>query len=161
MPLKPHSLNSKFYLIGQPQLQKVKGLEKKITEEGKHLGQSVDNMERDIEKYDNLTTLEERSDSTKQYLIEMKQRLDRRSTFLDGEARKISSQFKQNKDLLERCETWQSLKKMEGKLCRNGQIVYTLKEFVSRNGRQTNYDISKRDSLHIVNQLNAFLLSPQ
>ena len=120
-----------------------------------------DKMEQDIQKYDDLANLEERADSTREYLIEMKERLYQRGAFMETEAKQLSLRYEKNKDLLERSETWQSLKEFEDKLCRQGQVVHTLKEFVSRKGRQTNYETIKSDCVSIVEELNDLLLSSQ
>jgi intraflagellar transport protein 74 len=124
------------------------------------LKNSLEIMNRDIQKYEDLDTLQEKADSTREYLIEMKDRFTARRSYLDNEAEKLSLKYERRKLELEQNETWQSLQKLEDKLCRHGEIIHSLKEFVSRKRRQT-HEIVKNECINITEELNNLLISSQ
>jgi len=118
-------------------------------------------MKEDMPRYEQFEDLEDRADEIKEYLIQMKERYTQREGFMKPEAKKLSTQYEENTILLKRSETWQSLERFEDKLCRQGQVVHSLKEFVSKKGRQTDYDNVKNECIGIAEELNELIISSQ
>ena len=143
------------------QLEKIAGLEQKISEEFDRITTATAKIDNDVNIYEDLDLLEERAESTREYLIEMKEKFTERAAFMEAEAKKLSSHYDKNRKLLESNKTWNSLKDFEDKLSRQSQGVYILKDFVRRKGRQTDYESIKINCMAIANELNDFLLTSQ
>ena len=129
----------------------VENLEGKILNERKELKTKTERLELEINHYSDLEKLHEIAEITKVYLIQMKERYIQRRDFMKSTVKDVSTEYKQSKKSLDDSETWKSLLELEEKLRRQGQVTFTLQEFVKTKERQTNYETVKSTCLQIIN----------
>lgn len=131
----------------------VENLETKIKEEEKNLKGKIEKMQAESEKYSDLNQAQESAEMTKIYLVEMKRRYVQRRNFMKSKVKSVAAATEQNKLALQKNTVWKSLKGLEEKVRRQGQIVYSLKVALETKERKSNYNIMKKDCLDLLNDL--------
>lgn len=61
--------------------------------------------------------------------------------------------YEKNKSALNKNETWKSLLDLEEKLRRQGQVIFSLNEFVKTKEQQTNYEAVKNECLQTMRSI--------
>ena len=114
-----------------------------------------------MEKYEDLDGLEDNAEEKKEYLMQMNERYSQRGKFMASEAKKLSVQYEKDRSFLKQNEIWQSLQRVEEKLCRQGQVVHSLKDFVKTKKVHTDYESIKVDCINIAHEVNQLCMSSQ
>ena len=92
----------------------------KIKAEEEQLTNDMNQMKDSIERYSNLNQLQDTADSTKDYLLQMKQRYSERRNFMKQKVKELCSEFERNEKELKSSECWRSLTACEEKISRQG-----------------------------------------
>lgn len=129
----------------------VENLEEKILVENKDLKNKIEQMQLEYNKYSNLKHLQEESELTKIFLIQMKERYIQRRDFMKSKVKDVSTAYEKNKALLDNSATWKSLLESEEKIRRQGQVIFSMQENVKLKERQTNYEALKKDCIEMMN----------
>ena len=129
----------------------VENLEEKILVENKDLKNKIEQMQLEYNKYSNLKHLQEESELTKIFLIQMKERYIQRRDFMKSKVKDVSTAYENNKALLDNSATWKSLLESEEKIRRQGQVIFSMQENVKLKERQTNYEAIKKDCIEMMN----------
>ena len=129
----------------------VENLEEKILVENKDLKNKIEQMQLEYNKYSNLKHLQEESELTKIFLIQMKERYIQRRDFMKSKVKDVSTAYENNKALLDNSATWKSLLESEEKIRRQGQVIFSMQENVKLKERQTNYEALKKDCIEMMN----------
>ena len=131
----------------------VENLEAKIIGENKDLMEKIETMKKESHLYADLNKLEESDELTRLYLTQMRERYIQRSEFMRSKVKRISSDYERNQSTLKKSNVWQSFLDLEEKLCRQGQVVFSLQQTVKEKERKTNYESSKKRCLEMTNKL--------
>ena len=115
-------------------------------------------MEKEIERFDNLKDLQERAETTKDYLAQMSERYTQRTAAMKEKIAEVSAQYEKNRAKLETNDTWKSLDGLEQKLRHQGQNIFALQEFIEMKGRQSDFEGIKIDCLKMVEELNSIAI---
>ena len=137
-----------FFDLGQ--LQKIENLDMKINREQEQLVKDMHQMKDDIERYSNLNQLQDTADSTKDYLLQMKERYTKRMSFMKEKVKELCSELEKNEKELKQSDCWKSLIDCEEKISRQGEGVFSLQESVNDKVRRTDYNGTKETCLKIV-----------
>ena len=132
----------------------VENLEEKILVENKDLKNKIEQMQLEYNKYSNLKHLQEESELTKIFLIQMKERYIQRRDFMKSKVKDVSTAYENNKALLDNSATWKSLLESEEKIRRQGQVIFSMQENVKLKERQTNYEALKKDCIEMMNMVD-------
>ncbi len=108
-------------------------------------------MNKDMEVYRNLDGLKEKEDTAKEYLVLMKERYTLRTNFMRSSCEDLSLQYHEMKSELDDSKTWQSLVQYEEKIRRQGQVIYALKEFIQKKGKEAEYKTIRTECIKIMN----------
>ncbi len=104
--------------------------------------------------YSSLEDLEDKEDAAKEYLALMKERYTLRTNFMQAQCEDVSSQYYEMKSELDGSKTWQSLVQYEEKIRRQGQVIFALKDFIQKNGKEAEYDSIRAECINIINYFN-------
>ena len=77
----------------------------------------------------------------------MKERYIQRHDFMESKVKLVSTMYEKNKATLNNNETWKSLLDLEENLRRQGQLIFSLNEFVKTKEQRTNYEAIKKECL--------------
>ena len=135
-------------------MKKIANLETKIKVEQEQLIRDTIQIKNKIERYSNLNHLQDTADSTKDYLLQMKDRYSKRRNFMKEKVKELCSEFERNETELRDNDCWKSLTACEEKISRQGDIVFSLQESVNDKVRRTNYKRTKESCLDILLNLN-------
>lgn len=135
------------------EVQMVENLESKILSEEKDLNRKMESMHFEINRYSDLNKLQEVAEITKIYLTQMKERYVQRHDFMESKVKLVSAMYEKNKSALNKNETWKSLLDLEEKLRRQGQVIFSLNEFVKTKEQQTNYEAVKNECLQTMRSI--------
>ena len=142
-------------------LLKLDNLEEKIAKEVYKLQEEMEKMEEEIDHYECLDDLEDRSEMTKDYLVKMIERYTKRRDFMKKKVTEISFNLETNKDTMELSSTWTSLTSLEETLRRHAGNVFEIQEYLNTKGRQAEYESFRRECYTLMHNLNETLLDSQ
>ena len=121
----------------------------------------MNEMTKEIEKFQNLGELRDSADATHSYLVEMSEKYAQRIHVIDSLFNESSSQYEEKVKKLQNSSTWRNLEEMKSKLREQGQSLFELQEEVKKTKAKTDYGFIKADSLQLMERINSLVVKSQ
>lgn len=103
--------------------------------------------------YDDLQSLQENADLTHDYLMQMKERYQRRFDFLNTCVIQMETELIKAENELRGKDVWMNLRHLENTLQNSGEVVNSLQQFIHVKSQETDYTLVKKDCLLMVRSL--------
>ena len=114
----------------------------------------MEKMRNEIKNFEKLEELEETSELTKDYLVQMKERYSKRRDVMKYKVGEISSKYERQQKQLKADDIFKSLQMLEDRLRDKEQTIFSLQEFIKTEGIRTDYESVKTKCFLIMNELN-------
>jgi intraflagellar transport protein 74 len=141
------------------ELEKINGLDAKISVELKSLGEKIEVMQEEMKSFDDLEGLREQADATRGRLVQLARAYKKRRDCVRGQVSILSATFERAKEQLAGSETGKALDAQEQRLRHYEQNLFKLTEFIETKGRETDYRPLKDECKQQMGELNALLVS--
>ena len=142
----------------EKELELLKSSEPKFLKELSNLKESITNMKREIQEYQDIEGLRRRYENTQQQLTEQSKNYVKRRDAMRMQVQTISADNEALKRNLNNNETHKELEESEKRLKQYERTIFELKEFVDAKSRETNYEPLKLNCLKLVDNLNVITI---
>jgi len=136
------------------ELEKIDQLDKKIALELENLTNKMGSMKDQMEIFKNVENLRDLSDSSRRYLLDLKQQYLRRRDAVKRLIGPLSSSYDRLKNGLLESETGKTLESLEQKLRHYEQNIHHLREFIETKSRETDFRALKDQCGRLLEEIN-------
>jgi intraflagellar transport protein 74 len=140
------------------ELEKIDQLDKKIALELENLTTKMSSMKDQMETFKDVENLRDLSDSSRRYLLDLKQQYLRRRDAVKRLLGPLSSSYDRLKNGLLESETGKTLESLEQKLRHYEQNIHHLREFIETKSRETDFRALKDQCGRLLEEINAAVI---
>ena len=149
---------SSFKYLFQAELEKIDQLDKKIALELENLTTKMSSMKDQMEIFKDVENLRDLSDSSRRYLLDLKQQYLRRRDAVKRLIGPLSSSYDRLKNGLLESETGKTLESLEQKLRHYEQNIHHLREFIETKSRETDFRALKDQCGRLLDEINVAVI---
>jgi intraflagellar transport protein 74 len=140
------------------ELEKIDQLDKKIALELTNLTTKMSSMKDQMEIFKDVENLRDLSDSSRRYLLDLKQQYLRRRDAVKRLLGPLSSSYDRLKNSLLESETGKTLESLEQKLRHYEQNIHHLREFIETKSRETDFRALKDQCGRLLDEINSAVI---
>lgn len=140
----------------EKELEILRSSEPKLLKELNDLRESMVRMEEEMKIFENIESIRQEFDGTKNYLMDMKSNYIKRRDSMRSQIQSISIENDSIKKQLNNNEIARELDDTEKRLKHYERSIFELKEFVDTKSRETDYEHVKSICLKLSDSLNSF-----
>lgn len=140
------------------ELEKIDQLDKKIALELENLTTKMASMKDQMEIFKDVENLRDLSDSSRRYLLDLKQQYLRRRDAVKRLVGPLSSSYDRLKNGLLESETGKTLESLEQKLRHYEQNIHHLREFIETKSRETDFRALKDQCGRLLDEINVAVI---
>jgi intraflagellar transport protein 74 len=140
------------------ELEKIDQLDKKIALELNNLTVKMASMKDQMLVFKDVENLRDLSDSSRRYLLDLKQQYLRRRDAVKRLLGPLSSSYDRLKNGLLESETGKTLESLEQKLRHYEQNIHHLREFIETKSRETDFRALKDQCGRLLDEINAAVI---
>ena len=145
--------------VRQAELEKIKNLDTKISQELKSLQERRITMTDELTKFGNIPQLRKDAETNKDKMLARKGRLDKMRKSLKQQVQLLSSEYEKHKQALATNESAGTLEHLEQKLRHYEQNIFTLRNFIDSKEAETDYSGVYEEVSQQVAEINGMLQS--
>ena len=148
-----------FEILHKKKLQQIENLDEKITSEQNQLCKLIDNMKKDILRFDDISGYQSRALAKNVYLDRLIREYKRKINETSDQVKSISYDLSKNKKSLEPYdEMLTNFDDLQQKLKNQAQNIFCLQEFIATKGRESEFETHKKLCLENVENLNGSII---
>jgi len=138
----------------QIELEKINGLDKKITVELTSLAEKMAMMQSELPELKDVDGLKARARDTSTMLKGLREQYIQRANAAQQQNAPLSSKYEKVKSTLAKHPIDKALKKAEKQMRRHEMAIFSKQEFIERKGTETDYDALRHGCLRLIEDIN-------
>merc|ERR1719326_1390119 len=138
----------------QIELEKINGLDKKITVELTSLAEKMPFMGTELPELKDVDGLKARARDTSTMLKGLREQYIQRANAAQQQNAPLSSKYEKTKSTLAKHPIDKALKKAEKNMRRHEMAIFSKQEFIERKGTETDYDALRHGCLRLIEDIN-------
>lgn len=138
----------------QIELEKINGLDKKITVELKSLAEKMNFMSMELPELKDVDGLKSRARETNTMLKGLRQQYIQRANAAQQQNAPLSTKYEKVKSALAKHAIDKAMKKAEKNMRRHQMAIFSKEEFIERKGAETDYDTLRHACLRLIDDIN-------
>jgi len=142
----------------QLELEKINGLDKKITVELSSLAEKMNMMNTELPELRDVDGLKTRARETNTMLKSLREQYIQRANAAQQQNAPLSSKYEKVKSTLAKHPLDKALKKAEKNMRRHEMAIFSKNEFIERKGSETDYDSLRHGCLRLIEDINQVLV---
>lgn len=137
------------------ELDQLNEMGEKIEAEEKQIIDSITEMEDELESFEDHENLQRQANDTIASLKSLRDHYETQIYILNPKVTALARKLEDKKNLLNKSQTFHTLKQLEDKISRQTGIVTELNEFIKTKGNELQYSQRKQECLNIAREINS------